>query len=108
MTSNLTIYSSDASNDSIPSVSSNRMAYSSHSRTEVDIQIPCVHGSSVLLILNISLEPRNRERKYDLPLRYGPHMERTASGFFPSDLIRLTELGTMFKPGFELVCPEEG
>ena len=107
MTSNFMMYSSDASNDSIPSVSSNRIAYSLHSSIDVDIHIPCVHGSSVLLILKTSLEPKNRERKYDLPLRYGPKIERTASGFIPSDLIRLTELGTIHKSGLKFVSLED-
>lgn len=77
----------------------------SHSSTDVDIQIPCVHGSSVLLTLNDSSKPRKRERKYDFPLRYGPHMERTASGFVPKDLIKLRELLMTTNLGHS--CPED-
>ena len=104
-TRSLTMYSSDASSDSIPSVSISRTAKSSHSKTDEDIQIPSVHGSSMLLILNTSFEPRNRDKKYDFPLRYGPHIDRTASGFLPRDLIKFRELLTTSSLGH--ACSED-
>ena len=66
---------------SIPSVSRRMRTNSSHSRAVVPIQIPKVLASIVWPRANALDDPSMRERMYDLPVRYGPQIDRTATGF---------------------------
>ena len=69
---------------SIPSVSRRMRTKSSHSNAEVPSQMPKVLASIVCPRSNASDDPSRRESMYDLPVLYGPQMDRTARGFLIS------------------------
>ena len=80
-TSNLVVNDSGPSPSTapMPSVSSRSRRKSPQSRAVVESQIPRVHGSMECPSRNAPGWPTTRERKKDLPERYGPQMASTAT-----------------------------
>ena len=105
------VHASDSfSGASVPSVSITKIAKSLFFKYEVDIHIPRVHAKLEHLVSNVFFSPKNWERKYDLPLRYGPQIESTPIRL--GLILRISSNAFSFKinfsesgdsPGFSLI-----